>query len=89
MGPTATSTPEDRRPGPNSAGRPPSTAGHQPSRSETRPYLGRFPSPITSPSPIETRTATSTARRGKGRFPHAGRRAGRDPGFWRTSHAEY
>ena len=81
MDPTATATPKDRRHSPNSAGRPPSTAGRQPSRSEPRPYLGRFPSPITSPGPIETRTATSDARRGKGGFRPASRRAGRDPGI--------
>jgi hypothetical protein len=81
MGATAIATPKARRPGPNSAGRPSSAASNQPSNSETRLHLGRFPSSSKSRSPIETRATNRTAGLGKGRFPDACRRAGRDHGF--------
>ena len=81
MGATATPTPKGRGPCANSAGRPSSAAGNQPSNSETCLHLGRLPFTIKSPSPIETRTANSTARHGKGRFLDACSRAGRDHGF--------
>ena len=81
MGATATPTPEDHGPVTNSAGRPSSAAGHQPSLSKTRLHLGRFPCAIKSLSPVETRGANSTVLHRKGGFRHAGRRAGRDHGL--------
>jgi hypothetical protein len=89
LGATATPTPKACSPGANSASRPTSVAGNQPPQSKTGWSIGRSPFPNKSPSPSETWTTNSTARRAKGRFLDACRRAGRDHGLWRISRTEY
>jgi len=81
MGATAAPTSKGRSPGANSAGRPSSAAGNQPSHSKACLLLGRFPFTLKGPSPFKTHTADPTARPRKGGFPAARRRAGRDHGF--------